>query len=156
MDAINTHDNSRDDDDNVKRNTDSIEYEQVEIWSERQCNICGVAQKRSRSKRRSRGEDDEQETDHVKHLATTKRGTQTRARAEASGLVGLRATLPPRVPALGQRRTTGSHHCGADIVAIRVFSGTDKSTMELLADKGNGKIKGKGKGVRGEGPAVWN
>ena len=39
--------NSSGDDDQVKRNADGIEYEEVEIWSEEwQCNICGLAQKR--------------------------------------------------------------------------------------------------------------
>ena len=74
------------DDDKVKRNADGVEYEEVEIWSEEwQCNICGLAQRRSRSRSRRRGEDDEQ--DPQRHLATRKQQRDTRARVEASGLV---------------------------------------------------------------------
>ena len=48
--------NNSGDDDTVKRNANGIEYEEVEIWSEEwQCNICGLAQMRSRSRSRSRG-----------------------------------------------------------------------------------------------------
>ena len=52
---INVFNKSNDEDDKVKRNADGIEYEQVEVWSEEWCNICGLAQKSSRS--RSRGEE---------------------------------------------------------------------------------------------------
>ena len=46
---INVFNNSSGEDDKVKRHADSIEYEEVEKWSEEwPCNICGSAQKRSR------------------------------------------------------------------------------------------------------------
>ena len=129
---INVLNNSGGEDDKVKRNADGIEYEEVETRSEEwQCNICGSAQKRSRSRSRSHGEEQ-------KHLATRKLQRETRARVEAALLPMLdlrRTTLPERMPKLGKRWTAASHHHGVDIVATRKFFRTDSSTMELLASK---------------------
>ena len=71
---INVLNNSSGEEDKVKRNADGIEYEEVEIWSvEWQCNICGLAQKRSRS---GSSKTDPQRLER-----------ETRARVEESGLV---------------------------------------------------------------------
>ena len=128
--------NSSGGDDKVKRNADGIEYEEVEIWSEEwQCNICGLAQKRSISRSRSRGEDDEQDrpTKAPRDQEATK-GDKGKGR-------GWMCEEPhfQRVPQLGKRWTAASHHHGVDVVATRKFSRTDSSTMELLASQAKGK-----------------
>ena len=94
---INVLNNSSGDDDKVKRNADGIEYEEVEIWSEDwQCNICGSAQNRSRS--RSRGEDGEQDrpTKPRRDLGCYKRRQGSRQAPSGPNWMCGRATLPER------------------------------------------------------------
>ena len=115
---INVLNNSSGEEDKVKRNADGIEYEEVEIWSvEWQCNICGLAQKRSRSGSRSRGEDDEQ--DGPTKARTGDKG-QGRGKRPGGPRWMWRATLPERVLQLVQRWTAVSHHHGVDIVTTRL------------------------------------
>ena len=119
MNALTPSTNGNDDDDKEKRNGDSIEFEQVEIWSEEwQCNV-----ERSRSRSKIRGEDDEQH-----RLAKSTRDQDPRKadwgkdrgmRPSGSLLDVRRPTLPERVRQLGQRWTTVSHHYGVDIVATK-------------------------------------
>ena len=144
---INVLNNSGGEDDKVKRNADGIEYEEVEIWSEEwQCNICGLAQKRSRSRGRSRGEDDEQDrpTKALRDQEATK-GDKGKGRGKRPGGPCWMCGGPHfqrECFNLGKRWIAVSHHRGVD-VATRKFSRTDSSIMELLASHSIQKRQGK-------------
>ena len=122
---INVLNNSSGDDDKVKRNADGIEYGEVEIWSEDwQCNICGLAQKRSR--RPTKAPRDQEAT----------KGDKGKGRGKRPGGPCWMCGGPHfqrGVPQLGKRWTALSHHHGLNIVATRKFSRTDSSVMELFA-----------------------
>ena len=74
----------------MKRNTDSIKYEQVEIWpKEWHCNICGVAQKKGAEADAGVAEKMMSKTNPPKRPPTRNPGKPTTARVEANGMVGL-------------------------------------------------------------------
>ena len=180
---INVLNNSSGEDDKLKRNADGglwlvllslrgagsllstdkkREHEEVEIWSEEwQCNICGLAQKRSRS--RSRGEDDEQDRP-TKAPRDQELQRETRARVEASGLVARAgcaeghtsresaptwAQVDRRIPS-PRRGHRSDHEVFQDRLQDNGTLGFPCHTMEN--DKGKSKGKGKGgKGDKGKG-----
>ena len=159
---INVLNNSSGDDDKVKRNADGIEYEDVEIWSEkRQCNICSLAQKRSRGEAEAGvAERMMSKTDPQWHLATRNQQRERRARVEASGLVAHAGcaeghTSRERAPTwekVDRRIPSPPRGLRGD---QEVFPGPTPAQWNSwlpkpYKGKGKGKSKGKGKGGKGD------
>ena len=178
---INVLDNSRGEDDRVKRNadgslwlillslrgagsflsTDQKKKESTRKWRYglRNGSATSVAWHRREAEAEAGvAEKMMSKTDPQRHLATRNcKGGQGQGSRQAAWWPMLdvrRATLPERVLQLGHRWTAVSHHYGVDIVATRNFSRTDPRTMELLASiamQRKRQEKVQGKGKGGKG-----